>query len=109
MGKGFTMLTNSVLGLRFTDITCGFKGFRSEAAKDIFGRQLMKGWAYDAETLFLGKHLKYSSTEIPVRWFHVEGSKVSPFSDAVRSLKDLMSIIFNYHSGKYKRSPSSRS
>lgn len=101
LGKGFTMITNVLLGINFSDITCGLKGFRSEAAKDIFGRQVMKGWAYDAETLFLVKKLKYKAVEIPVKWLHVEGSKVSAIADTVRSFRDLLMIIANYQSGRY--------
>ncbi|MFH0771903.1 MAG: dolichyl-phosphate beta-glucosyltransferase [Candidatus Omnitrophota bacterium] len=101
LGKGFTVLTNFMLGLKCSDITCGFKGFRREAAKDLFSRQRMKGWAYDAETLFLAKNLKYSLGELPVKWLHIEGSKVSAIADTVRSFKDLMAIIINYHSGRY--------
>lgn len=103
MGKGFTMLTNAVLGLNFTDITCGFKGFKSAPAKNIFGRQMMNGWAYDSETLFLAKKLGYTSLEMPVKWHHIDGSKVSPVYDAVKSLRDLTAIIFNYYSGGYER------
>jgi dolichyl-phosphate beta-glucosyltransferase len=101
LGKGFTVFTNLLLGLNFTDITCGLKGFRALAAKNLFRKQRMKRWAYDAETLFLAKQFKYNFTEIPVKWFHVEGSKVSPALDAARSLRDLMAIIVNYNRGKY--------
>lgn len=101
LGKGFTWLTNILLGLNFTDITCGFKGFKTAAAKNIFVKQVMNGWSYDAETLFLAKRFKYSMLELPVKWRHVEGSKVSPVRDTLRSLRDLVLIIDNYHRGKY--------
>lgn len=101
LGKGFTLLVNFILGLNFTDITCGFKGFRASAAKEIFKKQRLNRWAYDAETLFLAKHLKCKTLELPVTWYHIEGSKVSPVNDTFRSFKDLMRILFNYFSGKY--------
>jgi dolichyl-phosphate beta-glucosyltransferase len=104
LGKGFTVMTNVILGMSFSDITCGFKGFRSGAAKDIFSRQRMKRWAYDAETLFLVKRLKYRTVELPVRWHHIEGSKVSPLLDTVSSMKDLLEILSNYYLGRYKGS-----
>jgi len=103
LGKGFTLLTNLMLGLNFTDITCGFKGFRAKAGKDIFERQRLDRWAYDAETLFLAKRLRYKALEVPVKWYHVEGSKVSPLADTFKSLKDLMLILLNYCHGKYNR------
>jgi len=103
LGKGFTLLTNLMLGLNFTDITCGFKGFKVKAGKDIFRRQRLDRWAYDAETLFLAKRLKYKALEVPVKWYHVEGSKVSPFADTFGSFKDLILILLNYCRGKYNR------
>jgi len=102
LGKGFTILTNFALGLTFTDITCGFKGFRAEAAKDLFGRQTLKRWSYDSEILFLGKTRKYRMAELPVTWYHVEGSKVHVVKDTLRSFRELVRIRFNQATGRYK-------
>jgi len=101
LGKGFTLLTNFILGLNYTDITCGFKGFRAKPAKDIFARQQLNRWAYDAETLFLAKQRNYKINEVPVRWRHVEGSKVSPMLDTFRSLKDIITILLYHYFGFY--------
>lgn len=103
LGKGFTMLTDLIFGLRFTDITCGFKAFKAAAAKDLFSRLKMKSWSYDAETLFLARKYGYKTLELPVKWIHIEGSKVSPIIDTFKTLKDLISILFNYYTGKYGR------
>lgn len=102
LGLGFTWLSNLVLGLNFTDITCGFRGFRSGVAKDLFSKQLMKRWSYDAEVLFLARMKNYRTLELPVKWYHVEGSKVSPLFDSLGSLKDLATIIWNYYYGNYR-------
>jgi dolichyl-phosphate beta-glucosyltransferase len=102
LGKGFTLLADLLLGLRFTDITCGLKGYRGSVGKDLFRRQRITRWSYDSETLFLAKKLNYSVIEIPVRWHHEERSKVSPYLDTVRSLKELMSVLFFYYTGKYR-------
>lgn len=101
LGKGYTLITNCLLELDFTDITCGFKAFRSDAGKNIFRRQLIDRWAYDSETLFIAKKLKYSVKELPVSWYHVEGSRVNPVIDTGKSFKDLLRILFNNYHGKY--------
>ena len=101
LGKGFTALSNFILGLSFTDITCGFRAFRSEPAKLLFSKQVMSRWSYDAETLFLAKKFNYRVCELPVKWHHIEGSKVSPIRDTIRSLKDLVTIVLNDYHGKY--------
>jgi len=101
LGKGYTLITNYLLGLNFTDITCGFKAFRSEAAKSIFRRQSIDRWAYDSESLFIAKKMNYSTKELPVSWRHIEGSRVNPLTDTGKSFKDLITILFNNYHGKY--------
>lgn len=96
LGKGFTDLTNLWLGINFSDITCGLKAFRHDAAKDIFSRQRLERWSYDAEILFLATKRGYKILELPVRWRHVEGSKVVPLLDIIRSFRELLAIRF-YH------------
>jgi len=101
LGKGYTFITNFILGLRFTDITCGFKAFRAGVGKNIFKRQLINRWAYDSETLYISKKFGYSVLELPVSWYHYEGSKVNPLMDAGRSFRDLITIIYNNKTCKY--------
>ena len=38
LGLAYTRLTNRLLGLSFSDFTCGFKAFRAAAAREIFTR-----------------------------------------------------------------------
>jgi dolichyl-phosphate beta-glucosyltransferase len=101
LGKGYTVLAGIVLGLRFSDITCSFKAFRGEVARDIFRRQKINRWSYDSETLFLAKKLRYTTRELPVKWHHEEQSRVSPFIDTLRSSRELLAILSNYYTGKY--------
>ena len=101
LGKGFTALTNVFLGIRFTDITCGLKGFRGPAGRDVFGRQRIKRWSYDAETLFLLKKRGYASVEVPVRWRHEEDSKVRTLKAIVSSFRELLAIRWNSAARRY--------
>lgn len=78
LGKGFTVLTNLLLGLRFTDITCGLKGFRGPAGKDIFGRQRINRWSYDSETLFLAKNSITKLSKFPSAGTTRNGARCPP-------------------------------
>ncbi len=100
-GLGFTKLVNTTLGLDFTDYTCGFKLFRREAARAIFGRSVVNGWAFDAEILFLAKRLALNVVEVPVRWEDRPDSKVRVVRDTVRSLGELLAIRARAMAGKY--------
>lgn len=92
MGRGFTWLTNRVLGTRVSDITCGFKGFRAEASAAIFRLQRIPGWGFDAEILFIARRLGYRITEVPVVWTNDASTQVRLAQDTVRSFVELFAI-----------------
>ncbi len=92
MGKGFTWLTNVMLGLHVSDVTCGFKGFRTSAAHTLVQLQQIQGWGFDAELLFLAKRLGYRMKEVPVVWSNDDTTHVRLMQDTWRSLKELVHI-----------------
>ena len=103
MGKVFTWLSNVILGLNFSDFTCGFKGFEAMAGKQIFSLQKIRRWAFDSEVLFLAKQFGYKIVEIPVQWKDSPESKVHVIQDSASSLASLFLIRWNWFTGKYKR------
>ena len=109
LGKTFTWLSNRILGLDFSDLTCGFKAFEAAAGKDIFSRQRIHGWAYDSEILFLAKRSGYDVCEIPVSWINSPESKVRAIPAAFSSLISLFQIRWNWFTGKYAKVNSSES
>lgn len=58
------------------DTQCGFKGFRREAGRDIFGRLRTGGIVFDAEVIFLMRHLGYRYAVVPVLWHDIHGSRM---------------------------------
>jgi glycosyltransferase involved in cell wall biosynthesis len=101
-GRIFNLLMRSVTGLPFSDTQCGFKLFERAAAKEIFRRQQIERWGFDAEVLFIARKLGYKTVEVPVRWSHAEGTKVSMFQDSVNMFVDLFRIRRNQLRGLYR-------
>lgn len=101
LGRGFTWLTNKVLGLSVSDVTCGLKCFRRDVAHDLFTRQRLSDWSFDAEILFLAAKRKYRVAEIPVQWSNKVGTKVHVVRDILRSLSGLIRIRLNDMLGLY--------
>jgi glycosyltransferase involved in cell wall biosynthesis len=101
-GRAFNLVLRVITGLPFWDTQCGFKLFRGDAAREIFSRQCAEGFGFDAEVLFIARHLGYRVLEIPVRWNHVEGTKMRLFSDTLRMVGDLVNIRWNQVRGRYK-------
>jgi len=101
LGKGFTLLSNLILGTRYSDFTCGFKCFKKEAARELCFRQRIVNWSYDSELLFLASRLGYIVKEVPVRWKNDPDSKVRLLRDTVSSFWGLLRVRLNWLTGVY--------
>jgi glycosyltransferase involved in cell wall biosynthesis len=101
-GRIFNLMMRAIVWLPFADTQCGFKLFERGAAKEIFRRQRIERWGFDAEILFIARKLGYKSIEVPVRWSHSEGTKVSMFRDSMNMFLDLFRIRGNQIFGLYR-------
>ncbi len=86
------------------DTQCGFKCFRAEVANDLFGRQLMDGWSFDIEVLYLAEQAGYKIVEVPVHWYYRPESKVNALHDALQMIEDMLRIRANMRRGLYDAS-----
>jgi glycosyltransferase involved in cell wall biosynthesis len=89
-GRVFNLLVRVATGLPFWDTQCGFKAFRLDVCRPILEAARIDGFAFDVELLFLAHRAGLRIREIPVRWNHAEGSKVSFFRDSLRMLREVM-------------------
>ncbi len=102
LGKVFTLLTNLIATKNISDVTCGFKCFKRQAAQQLFSRSVIDDWSFDAEVLFIAQQRKLKIKEVPVTWQDQAGTKVRLVQDAFRSLVGLAKIRLNSAQGKYK-------
>lgn len=102
MGMVFTLLVR-VLFARVSDVTCGFKGFRGDAGRELFARIRQPDWSFDAELLYLVRRQRLRLAEVPVRWEDRRGTKVHLLRDALGSLAGLLRIGLRAASGAYAR------
>ncbi len=102
MGRGFTWVSNALLGVRVTDFTCGFKCFQTGVAQRLFRLQRIGGWGFDAEVLFLAKRGGYRIKEVPVAWANDPGTKVRLLRDTVGSFLELLQIRLGDWRGWYQ-------
>lgn len=91
-GRVFNLLVRVATGLPFWDTQCGFKAFRLDVCRPILERARINGFAFDVELLFLAHRAGLRIREIPVRWNHAEGSKVSFFKDSLRMLREVIAL-----------------
>jgi dolichyl-phosphate beta-glucosyltransferase len=103
MGKIYSFIV-SVIGVSgFRDTQCGFKLFRTDAAKDIVSRQTIAGFSFDVELLLIAKIRRHRIKEMPVIWNNNIESTLSPMKHSIQMLKDLIKIRINAISGRYRR------
>lgn len=67
MSRIFGGLVNLITGVNYSDTQCGFKGFKKDAAREIFSRLIIKSFAFDVEALYIAKKQGLKIKEIPVR------------------------------------------
>lgn len=91
-GRVFNLLVRVATRLPFWDTQCGFKAFRLDVCRPILERARINGFAFDVELLFLAHSAGLRIREIPVRWNHAEGSKVSFFKDSLRMLREVIAL-----------------
>jgi dolichyl-phosphate beta-glucosyltransferase len=91
-GRVFNLIVRFATGLPYWDTQCGFKAFRLDVFRPILERAKTDGFGFDVELLFLARQANLRMKEIPVRWNHVEGSKVSFLRDSLRMLREVASL-----------------
>jgi glycosyltransferase involved in cell wall biosynthesis len=91
-GRVFNLLVRVATGLPFWDTQCGFKAFRLDVCRPVLEAARINGFAFDVELLFLAYRAGLRIREIPVRWNHAQGSKVSFFRDSLRMLREVIAL-----------------
>lgn len=95
MSKAYIKVLCIVGGFKLSDSQCGCKAYRQTAAKDIFSRCKVDGFAFDFESIIWAQKLGYKIIEMPVKIINHRESTVRVFRDTARMLRDLVKIRVN--------------
>jgi dolichyl-phosphate beta-glucosyltransferase len=96
MGRAFNLAVRTVTPGHHADTQCGFKLYRHDAARDIFSRLTVDGFAFDAEVLYLAHALGYPVAEVAVTWHNDERSSVDIWRDPARMLLDIARVRWRH-------------
>ena len=94
MGRTYNRILRLLVLPGIRDTQCGFKLFTSEAAEACFAPLETFRFGFDAEVLVRAHRRGWEIAEVPVRWRHVEESRVGGIGDALRMLYDLVRLRF---------------
>ena len=75
-GRSFQQLCRLALREPTSDLFCGFKLWRADAAEDAYARTRLDGWTFDAEVLAMARALGYRLRETGIVWTDRDGSRV---------------------------------
>lgn len=101
MGRVFNFIVRVMAIPGVEDTQCGFKCFTREAAQEIFPLQTINGWGFDIEVLFIGLRHGYDLVEVPINWYYMENSRISPIRDSVNMVLEVLKIRRNHWRGLY--------
>ena len=102
-GQIFSWMVQGILFSGLPDTQCGFKSFRSSAAKEIFRRLTINGFGFDVEMLFVARKLKLAIQPVAVRMIdHRHRSRVRLLIDSFKMFANLFMVRWNDLQGKYE-------
>jgi dolichyl-phosphate beta-glucosyltransferase len=103
MGKTFNFLLQRLLLKGIRDTQCGFKCFRRDQAKELFSRQKVERFCFDAEILYIARRWGLKIRETGVEWANRPDSRVAIVNDSLGMFIDLFRIKSNGWRGMYDR------
>ena len=92
MGRTYNRLLRLLVLRGIHDSQCGFKVFTAAASVACFEPLRTMRFGFDAEVLVRAQACGWKIAEVPVRWHHVEASRVNSVRDSSRMLWDLVRL-----------------
>lgn len=93
MGRFFNLAVRVLAIGGIADTQCGFKLFDGDLGRALAAVQRIDGFAFDVELLVWAKSWGYQVREVPVRWRHIEESRVQPLAHSANMFCDLLRIF----------------
>jgi glycosyltransferase involved in cell wall biosynthesis len=100
-GRVFNLVVRLATGMPFWDTQCGFKAFRMSVCRPLIEAATVDRFGFDVELLYLAFRAGLKLKEVPVRWDHNEGSKVTLFSDSFKMVNEVNLIRQQARRGVY--------
>ncbi len=91
LGRVFNAIVQFLVLPGVQDTQCGFKLFEGRAARAIFARTRIDGFAFDVEALVIARRLGLRVVEVPVEWWDSPRSRVR-LRDPLIMLVELLRI-----------------
>ncbi len=78
-----------------TDTQCGFKIYKGDIARQLYGEVVLDGFLFDVEVIMRAQRRGYSIKEFPVEWTADLDSRLSPLKNMLGIMKELLILRFH--------------
>jgi len=102
MGRVFNRLVKVLAVPGIEDTQCGFKAFRRRTALDVFSQQVLTGFGFDVEVLYLTRKYGYSMRELPIDWYFDPDTRVRPGVDSINMVGEVLKMLVRAALGRYR-------
>jgi len=104
MGRIFNVILRLIGLSDIKDTQCGFKAFRRQSGRTLFGLQKLNGFTFDVEILLLANMFHYKVESMPVEWKNSAESKVRLIQDSMMMFLEIIKIrLFLYFNLRIKK------
>jgi dolichyl-phosphate beta-glucosyltransferase len=103
MGRVFNTLVRLLAVPGVEDTQCGFKAFSRQAADELFDRQMITGFGFDVEILYLARKYGYRIAELGIEWHFNDDTRVRAGADTLNMVGELLMIRYRDLIGRYRR------
>lgn len=100
MSHAYRRIVQLVVPTGLEDTQCGGKAYTTEAARALFSRQVIDGFAFDAEILYAARRQGYRVTEVPFALVQPRQTSIHLLRDAPRMVRDLVRIRWRAMRGR---------
>jgi glycosyltransferase involved in cell wall biosynthesis len=109
LSRTYNWVIKTMLSTQLSDVQCGFKAIRREAATRLLPFVEDNGWFFDTELLILAEAMGYEIREIPVNWKDDLDSRVNIMATIWTDLKGVVRMRNKLlHKDDWKALPSLR-
>jgi len=105
MGRTFNLAVQALVLPGVHDTQCGFKLFPGDLGRALAREQRIVGFAFDVELLLLARRWGFEIVEVPVRWQHIEASRVRPVRHSSQMIRDVLWLWLRDVSGRLPARP----
>ena len=92
-GLLFKFVIQIFFDIKISDTQCGFKLYKSSIGKKIFKIISTNGYMHDLEICLISRKYNYKIKDLPVKWTHIEESKINFVKDFFKITLSLIKIF----------------